>query len=165
MFCNLGIGRVTKYVLSHFFDEIDLLEQNQDFLFSSKNYLGNTYSKIVNTFAQGIHQFEPLPNLEYDCIWGQWVFGYVSDQDLVLFLQKCAKILNQEHGFIVVKDNITKCEESVVDEEDGSATRTDDSFQRIFHQVDNLQLKLIMKQKKLPKELFPVRMYVLVLKK
>lgn len=126
--------------------------------------MGDSYTKVKNTFAQGIHEFTPLPDVKYDCIWGQWVFGYITDSDFVRFLDKCASILSKPNGFIVIKDNITKTGLCDTDEEDGSVTRSNEAFLNVFQQVGKLQVKSIFKQKKLPKGLYPVRMYVLTLK-
>lgn len=161
---NLGIGRVSKYVLSHFFDSIDLLEQNENFLQQSKNYMGAKYSKVKNLFSQGIQDFQPLPDVKYNCIWLQWCVGYVTDADFVCFLEKCLQILTIS-GFIVIKDNVTRTDECIVDEEDGSVARSDKALRNIFAQVSQLQIKCIVKQKKMPKGLYPVKMYVLTLKR
>ena len=161
IYFTLGIGRVTKYVLSQFFDEIDLLEQNVAFVQSAKDYIGERYSKVRNTFIQGIHEFEPLPGVNYDCIWIQWVLNYITDDDLVIFLEKCSSILKRPHGFVVIKENITRNKQPVNDEEDGSCTRPEAAFNSIFDRVPSLQLKCIVRQKKLPRQLFPVKMFVL----
>lgn len=163
-FLILGIGRVSKYVLSHFFDEIDLLEQNELFLQQSKNFMGEKYSKVKHLFAQGMQDFQPLPDVKYSCIWLQWCIGYINDADFVIFLEKCAQILTKPNGFIVIKDNVTRTDECVVDEEDGSVARSDEALRTIFAQVGQLQVKCVVKQKKMPKGLFPVKMYVLKLK-
>ncbi|XP_017474617.1 PREDICTED: N-terminal Xaa-Pro-Lys N-methyltransferase 1-like [Rhagoletis zephyria] len=162
--CGAGIGRVSKYVLSHFFDEIDLLEQNELFLQQSKNFMGEKYSKVKHLFAQGMQDFQPLPDVKYSCIWLQWCIGYINDADFVIFLEKCAQILTKPNGFIVIKDNVTRTDECVVDEEDGSVARSDEALRTIFAQVGQLQVKCVVKQKKMPKGLFPVKMYVLKLK-
>lgn len=160
----VGIGRVSKYVLSEFFDQIDLLEQNTLFLNECENYLQDSYSKVINKYNQGIQEFEPICQRIYDCIWGQWVFGYITDKDLILFLKKCLNIIDKQHGFIVIKDNVTRTKQDIIDQEDGSVARSLDSFKHLFDQVEHLNLKYIVKQKKLPKELIPVRMFVLTYK-
>lgn len=73
--CGAGIGRVTKLVLLNYFDKVDLLEQNQAFLDKAREYIGEeTYDKrIDNAFCAGLQNFEPLPDVKYDCIWCQWV--------------------------------------------------------------------------------------------
>lgn len=156
----LGIGRVTKHVLSEYFDEIDLLEQNEAFLAASKEYMGETYAKVTNTIAQGIQQFEPRQDVYYDCIWGQWVFGHITDQDLVRFFDKCYTCLNKPHGMIVIKDNITKTENSILDEVDSAVTRSHRAFLNIFTSLHHFELKHTFKLK-WPQEMFPVRTYVL----
>lgn len=158
-----GIGRVTKHVLSAYFDEIDLLEQNEAFLAAVKDYIGDDYSKVKHLIPQGIQQFEPLPDVRYDCIWGQWVFGHITDQDLVEFFDKCHRILNKPHGIVVIKDNITKSSTSILDEIDSSVTRSDKAFNKIFTNLANFELKCTFEHR-MPKEMFPVKTYVLKLK-
>ena len=160
--CGAGIGRVSKYVLSKFFDEIDLLEQNETFILKAKDFLGNDYHRVKNTFIQGMQEFTPIDGIIYDCIWGQWVYGYLTDEDLILFLEKCLRILNKQHGFIVIKDNVSGNDDPYVDEEDGFVTRTERQFLNIFSKVPNLIIKNILRQKRMPKELLPVKMFVLV---
>ena len=41
----------------------------------------------------------------YDCIWLQWFLMYLTDDDLVEMLQRCAKNL-KEDGIIVIKENV-----------------------------------------------------------
>ncbi|OTF74919.1 alpha N-terminal protein methyltransferase 1A-like protein, partial [Euroglyphus maynei] len=159
--CGAGIGRVSKYVLSKFFDEIDLLEQNETFVLKAKDFLGNDYQRVKNTFVQGIHEFTPIDGIIYDCIWGQWVYGYLTDNDLILFLKKCLQILDKQNGFIVIKDNVSADGNPYMDEEDGCITRTESEFLNIFSKVPNLIIKDIFRQKKMPKELLPVKMFVL----
>lgn len=160
--CGAGIGRVTKFVLSKYFDEIDLLEQNEKFLIKSKEYLADDYHKVKHTFAQGIQEFVPLKDTIYDCIWIQWVFGYLTDSEWIIFFQKCLNVLNKRHGFIVIKDNVTKNEQCSIDEEDGFVARPESGYLNIFKQVDNIAVQHVFKQEKMPKELFPVKMFVLM---
>ncbi|KAH7639233.1 hypothetical protein HUG17_3266 [Dermatophagoides farinae] len=159
--CGAGIGRVSKYVLSKFFDEIDLLEQNETFVLKAKDFLGDGYHRVKHTYIQGMQEFAPIDGIIYDCIWGQWVYGYLTDEDLILFLEKCLRILDKQHGFIVVKDNVSKDEDSYVDDEDGFVTRTEAQFLSLFSKVPNLIVKDIFRQKRMPKELLPVKMFVL----
>lgn len=126
--------------------------------------MGDKYANVKNLFNQGIQDFQPLPDVKYNCIWLQWCVGYVTDADFVCFLEKCVQILTKPHGFIVIKDNVTRTNESIVDEEDGSVARSDQALKHIFAQVSQLQIKCIVKQKKMPKGLYPVKMYVLTLK-
>ena len=160
--CGAGIGRVSKYVLSKFFDEIDLLEQNETFVLKAKDFLGDGYHRVKHTYIQGMQEFAPIDGIIYDCIWGQWVYGYLTDEDLILFLEKCIRILDKQHGFIVIKDNVSKDEDPYVDDEDGFVTRTEAQFLSLFSKVPNLIVKDIFRQKRMPKELLPVKMFVLV---
>ena len=55
--CAAGIGRVTEYVLSNFFQEIDLFEKNKSFVEKCKvKFLGN--NKIKNIYECSLEEFE-----------------------------------------------------------------------------------------------------------
>lgn len=87
--CGAGIGRITKHLLSHIFDNIDLVEQNQAFVDQAKDYLGPAvYKKIGTLYNVGLQDFTP-ENDKYDVIWCQWVLGHLTDADLVKFLERC----------------------------------------------------------------------------
>lgn len=87
--CGAGIGRITKHLLAHIFESIDLVEQNPIFLEQAKEYLGPRISaKIDNFYNIGLQDFQP-ESAKYDAIWCQWVLGHLTDTDFVKFLQYC----------------------------------------------------------------------------
>lgn len=86
--CGAGIGRITKYLLTEVFTNVDMVEQNSTFLEKAKVYLGPKKDKVVNFFAIGLQSFDPIPK-HYDVIWIQWVIGHLTDDHLVQFLQRC----------------------------------------------------------------------------
>lgn len=87
--CGAGIGRIAKHLLSHFFETVDLVEQNPTFLEHAVSYLEPIYkTKIGSFYPIGLQNFEPNENT-YDVIWIQWVSGHLTDSDFVSFLQKC----------------------------------------------------------------------------
>lgn len=83
--CGAGIGRVTKCLLSKFFDTVDLVEQNGTFLEKAKEFINS--SKMGTTYAVGLQEF--VPEKKYDVIWSQWVLGHLEDADLIKFLILC----------------------------------------------------------------------------
>ena len=92
----------------------------------------------------------------YDVIWIQWCIGQLSDADFIDLLKR-AKV--RADGFIVVKEN--NCSKGFHwDDQDSSITRSDNYFRWIFEQAEmevvNTQVSDVF-----PKELFPVRTYVL----
>ena len=59
--CAAGIGRVTEYVLSNFFNEIDLFEKDKVFLEKcKKKFAGN--DKIKNIYESSLEKFKIIKN-------------------------------------------------------------------------------------------------------
>ncbi|XP_018331576.1 N-terminal Xaa-Pro-Lys N-methyltransferase 1 isoform X2 [Agrilus planipennis] len=87
--CGAGIGRITKCLLSHVFEKVDLVEQNPQFLEAFKNNIEPEISlKIENIFCCGLQNFTPKEEF-YDVIWIQWVLGHLTDTHFVKFLTDC----------------------------------------------------------------------------
>lgn len=87
--CGAGIGRISKFLLTDIFSQVDLVEQNADFLERAKNYLGaKSLPKIGKFYPIGLQNFIPEKE-KYDVIWIQWVLGHLVDEDLVSFLKLC----------------------------------------------------------------------------
>jgi len=159
--CGSGIGRVSKHLLLKYFDFVDLLEQNNNFLKETKNYFGEqNYKRIGNLINSGLQDFNPEPNIKYDCIWCQWVTGHLTDEDFKTFLMKCRTALKQPNGVIVVKDNTTSSDECDADTKDSSVTRPNWLFLEIFSKA-GLTLLAERRQYKMPKGLYPVKMFAL----
>lgn len=73
--CGAGIGRVTKNLLINYFKCIDLVEQDENFVRKSHDYLsvnGKLNEKIGTIHNVGLQDFTPTENT-YDVIWCQWV--------------------------------------------------------------------------------------------
>ena len=112
--CAAGIGRVTEYVLSNFFQEIDLFEKNKSFVEKCKvKFLGN--NKIKNIYECSLEEFEFKK--KYDLIWIQWCLENLEDEDLRPFLKKCYDNLN-DNGIVIVKENLYNIDEEEEEEEE-----------------------------------------------
>ncbi|KAI4464464.1 hypothetical protein MML48_3g00001658 [Holotrichia oblita] len=157
--CGAGIGRITKHLLSHIFQNIDLVEQNKMFLDQAKDYLGpGVYKKVGQLYNVGLQDFTP-ENDKYDVIWCQWVLGHLTDTDLVKFLERCRSGLKKD-GIIILKENIASSKEIEVDEKDSSVTRPFRLYIELF-QKTNLHCIKNIKQNNFPKGLYTVYMFAL----
>jgi len=158
--CGAGIGRVSKNLLLKIFETVDLLEQNPDFLEQAKTYIAqaNTKNKLGKLICSGLQSFVP-DSKRYDCVWIQWVLGYLTDEDLVQFFKRCVTGL-KKGGIICVKDNINK-KGFIVHKDDSSITRSDEHYKEIFKK-SGLQLIKEKPQTQFPEFLFVVMMYALV---
>lgn len=155
--CGAGIGRVTKHFLGRYFDEIDLVEQDEAFSKQIQNYVGTSCS-IGQIFNKGLQDFEPEPG-KYDVIWSQWVLGHLTDNHLEAFFKRCIRGLSK-NGIIIVKENITSAETEIMDEVDCSVTRPLISLKRIIIK-SGLRVVKLTRQHSFPADLFPVYMIAL----
>lgn len=106
-----------------FFETIDLVEQNQNFLKEVDNYIGESrLHRVGKKYCCGLQEFVPDVDVKYDVVWSQWVTGHLTDDDFVSFLKRCKTAL-KEDGLIVIKDNITSSEEIDDDTNDSSVVR------------------------------------------
>ena len=120
--CGAGIGRVTEYVLSNFFKEIDLVEKDKKFIEKCKTkFSGN--NKIKNIYLSPLESFKFEKN--YDLIWVQWCLENLEDEDLEPFLNKCYTHLNDD-GLIIVKENLYNLVEEDDDDEDEEEEEEED---------------------------------------
>lgn len=157
-----GVGRVTEGLLSKIFSRVDLVEPVSHLLDKAKAVLkeGNPQYRF---FVEPLQEFKPTKEL-YDCIWLQWCLLYLTDKDLVEFLERCAKAL-APGGVVVVKENVvTKDDGFLIDTEDMSIARTDSGMRKVF-QLAGLELILQKEQPDYPKNLIPLKMYCLVPKR
>lgn len=112
---------------------------------------------VRHFFVKGLQELEFSES--YDCIWIQWVFSHLSDEDAVHFLKR-AKGALKPGGIIVLKEN--HCAKGfVVDKEDCSVTRSTELFKVVFEKAE---LKILREQNQAdwPKDLFAVKMYALI---
>lgn len=77
---------------------MDVIDQCHNYIEKAKVILKD--KKIGHFYTQGLQEF----NFEekYDCIWIQWVFSQLTDEDGIAFLKKCKNALN-EGGIIIFK--------------------------------------------------------------
>ncbi|XP_056630647.1 N-terminal Xaa-Pro-Lys N-methyltransferase 1 [Diorhabda sublineata] len=156
--CGAGIGRISKFLLTDFFEKVDMVEQNKDFLETAKIYLGPKISKIANFYPIGLQNFKPEPE-KYDVIWIQWVIGHLTNKDVIPFLIACRKGL-KKNGVIVLKENITSTDGIEKDELDSSITRPMFMFHQLFEKA-KLSCYRQLKQHNFPKGLYSIYMFVL----
>lgn len=171
-----GIGRVTKNVLCELDPKnpnmrFDLLEPAANFVFKMNEelqplqeagLLGDIYHMGMQDWPQNVTDGS-MENKKYWLIWCQWCLGQVPDNELIYLLERCKKLL-VKNGTVVVKENTINSysldDQDEFDPGDSSVTRTDSKFRWIFEKA-GFNLIACERQKGLPAELFPVRMYAL----
>ncbi|KRT83274.1 methyltransferase [Oryctes borbonicus] len=157
--CGAGIGRISKHLLSHIFERLDLIEQNHVFLEQAKEYLGPTIcNKIDNFYNVGLQDFYPEEG-RYDVIWCQWVLGHLTDVDFVKFLERC-KLGLKKDGVVIIKENIASSRNVETDEKDSSVTRPYYLYNELFQKA-NFHCWKKIKQNNFPKGLYTVYMFAI----
>jgi protein N-terminal methyltransferase len=101
--------------------QCDLVEPSPRLISAATEYLGDEAAKF-RYFCKGLQDFTPIEQ-SYDIIWIQWMIGYLTDDDLVAFLKRCAVGLRRG-GVVVIKDNTCEQEAFIVDRDDASSTRS-----------------------------------------
>mmetsp|Transcript_42269 Transcript_42269/g.89900 ORF Transcript_42269/g.89900 Transcript_42269/m.89900 type:complete len:295 (+) Transcript_42269:107-991(+) len=152
--CGAGIGRVSKGLLLPLgITQCDLVEPSPRLISSAPEYLGDRYSSKCRFFCTGLQDFQPKADF-YDIIWIQWVIGYLTDDDLVDFLERCAAGLRLG-GVVVIKDNTCEDVAFVADRSDASVTR---SFPYILAIAERAGLRVVYQrfQEDFPESIFPV---------
>jgi protein N-terminal methyltransferase len=84
--CGAGIGRVAENVLMPLFEVVDQVEQSPSHVAAAQQRL-KAHPKSGEFYCEGLQKFTPRVNF-YDCVWVQWVVGYLTDDDLRSFLQR-----------------------------------------------------------------------------
>ena len=100
--CGAGIGRISKDVFVKRFENCDLVEINPVYVETAKKFIGS--EKMKNFYTSSLQDFEPTE--AYDLIWVQWVLGYLADDDLVKFFERCGENVLETGGVIFVKENV-----------------------------------------------------------
>lgn len=113
-----SIGRITKGLLLHVAEQVDIVEPIAKFTEGLSEVSGvRTVSNI------GLEEWTPPPGMQYDLVWTQWCLGHLTDQQVVAYLERCKAALVPETGFIVVKENLNTGIEDLFDDVDSSVTR------------------------------------------
>lgn len=156
--CGAGIGRISKHLFLPVFENIDLVELNQNFLNQAKTEFPTLPDghKLDRCYCSGLQDFTPGKE-EYDVIWCQWVLGHLTDDHLVEFFKRCKTGLSY-NGLMIVKENVSRNLE--FDDLDSSYTRPLSVLKNLIHR-SGFRIVKEEKQKKFPKDLFEVRMLAL----
>lgn len=155
-----GIGRVSQNLLLSFFERVSLLEACPKFMDEALRLL--PAERVCETFPLRMGDFlASLSSIKFDAIWIQWVIIYSSDDELASFLRESTACLRPA-GLIFLKDNVLENPdaEPIYDESDRSVTRSRSHLLEIF-KVCGLEVIEEVKQKNMPKYLFPVVTFVL----
>jgi protein N-terminal methyltransferase len=121
--CGAGIGRVSKHFLLKHFKKVDLVECIQKFIEQAElTYLAEEKrrGRIGRFICEGLQTFTPEEG-KYDLIWCQWVLSHLTDNDLIMFLERCKRGL-KANGIIGIKENVAAVG-YCFDEVDSSVTR------------------------------------------
>jgi len=117
-----------------------------------------------NFYLKGLQEFD-YPT-QYDAIWIQWVLCYLTDNDLLTFLNKTKEsgLTRSEDGkkagLIFVKENVSGGPKFIVDKSDNSVMRTSEQFKAIFEDA-GFQVLQDKTQRGMPDELHHIKCYVL----
>ncbi|CAB9528153.1 Lys N-methyltransferase 1 [Seminavis robusta] len=161
--CGAGIGRVTKGLLLQLgVTQVDLVESSSRLLCESPEYIGEEGAAKCKFYCSGLQDWTPPSGRYYSIIWIQWVLIYLTDDDVICFLKRCADaLLPNGKGVIVVKENTTADGETfVVDNDDASVCRSLSYWLKL---IEKAGLKVVYQkmQTDFPKDIFPVPMLAL----
>ncbi|GKY93181.1 hypothetical protein MPSEU_000286000 [Mayamaea pseudoterrestris] len=153
--CGAGIGRVTKGLLLPLgVPRCDLVESSSRLISAAPDYIGDDAGKC-RFYCCGLQDWEPASAV-YSLIWIQWVLCYLTDQDAIRFLQRCASAL-VNGGYICVKENTCVTEDFVLDVQDASVTRSVSYLKSIAMQAGLVLVKETL-QTTFPSDIYPVPM-------
>lgn len=114
-----SIGRVTEgLLLGGIAQHVDIIEPIAKFTAQLQGKPG-----VRNIFNMGLEDWQPGDGVQYDLIWIQWCAAYLTDKQLVQFLERCKSALNPDRGVIVFKENTSPVGEDMFDDVDSSVTR------------------------------------------
>ncbi|KAL4240822.1 N-terminal Xaa-Pro-Lys N-methyltransferase 1 [Mactra antiquata] len=154
--CGAGIGRITKRLLLPLFDTVDMVELQQSFLDTAKEFIGAQVNRVDRFICSGLQDFVPDVG-HYDLIWCQWVLCHLTEEHLITFLQNCQKGLAPD-GIIVIKENVSLSSETKFDQNDSSFFRSKEDYVDIIHKA-GLNFVKVQKQTNWPKHLYPMYMF------
>lgn len=158
--CGAGLGRVTKGLLLPLkgIDQCDLVESSATLLSAAPQYLGDAVAAQCRFFCFGLQHWKPTANT-YSLVWIQWVLSYLTDDDIVEFLQRCGESL-VEDGVVILKENMCEDSDFEVDCEDASVTRSL-RYWKCLIQRAGLRIFHERMQDSLPDNIYPVTMLAL----
>ena len=113
-----SIGRVTEGLLLPVAEHVDIIEPVSRFTAKLRSKNG-----VRTIFNVGLEEWKPTDGVTYDLIWTQWCLGYLSDEQVVEYLELCKTVLKPDSGIIVVKENLSSRDADIFDEADSSITR------------------------------------------
>ncbi|KXJ89536.1 alpha-N-methyltransferase NTM1 [Microdochium bolleyi] len=154
-----GIGRITKGLLVEVAGAVDVVEPIAKFVGPLQQVAG-----VRNVFNVGLEDWRPSDGILYDLIWVQWCVGYLTDEQLVAFLERCRAALNPVSGIMVVKENVSTSGSDAFDEVDGSVTRVDSNFLSLFEKAGWRTIRTETQKgflRRSPQQLLPVHSYAL----
>src|SRR3989338_8935621 len=96
--CAAGIGRISKNLLTKYFNNVDILEQDEKFV----NHCHKEFARnpiVRNIYHDSLQKF--IFKHSYDVIWIQWCLEDLEDDGLFHFLQNCKKALNA-NGVVII---------------------------------------------------------------
>jgi len=158
--CGAGIGRVTKGLLLDLgVTQVDVVEASPRLLCESPDYIGSGASKC-RFYCESLQDWSP-PKRKYSIIWIQWVLCYLTDDDIIAFLKRCADgMLEGGKGVIILKENTCGKEAFVVDSDDASVCRSLPYWVKLV-EAAGLRVVLQHLQDDFPDDIFPVPMLAL----
>ncbi|KAK2052810.1 hypothetical protein LY76DRAFT_582866 [Colletotrichum caudatum] len=154
-----GIGRVTTGLLLDIAEQVDIVEPVAKFTALLREKPG-----IKCIFNVALEEWQPSPGVAYDLIWTQWCLGYLTDEQLVCYLERCKAALVPDCGVIIIKENMSTSGTDVFDNVDSSVTREDAKFQALFRRAGMRIIRMEVQNgfpRSPSKKLLPVKMYAL----
>ncbi|KAK2871783.1 hypothetical protein FQN49_002823 [Arthroderma sp. PD_2] len=157
--CGAGIGRVTEGFLSKACEVVDIVEPVEAFAKVLREGKLKAEGKIGDIYVTGLESW--MPTKRYDLFWIQWCLLYLTDDQVVQFLDRCKDALSGS-GMVVVKENLNTKPHDSFDPQDKSVTRTEQKYRDLFQRAGYTILKS-EEQLGYPKHLrlFPVKMFAL----
>ncbi|XP_017148490.1 alpha N-terminal protein methyltransferase 1 [Drosophila miranda] len=155
--CGAGIGRITRHLLIPRFHCVDIVEQDPAFANKAREYCtteNTPVGSLGEIYNVGLQKFTPTK--KYDLIWSQWVLGHLTEPDLIDFFRRVRQGLSPG-AFFVLKENVTKSKEIIVDDEDSSVTRPLEHYD-ISLKAAGFRIVRKVRQQNFPKDLYPVYM-------
>lgn len=155
--CGAGIGRVTSDVLIKYFEECDIVEQDEKFVETCKNNFKDE-PKVKDIYQHSLQNFEFKK--KYNVIWIQWCLENLEDNDLTDFLIKCKSNLEKD-GMVIIKENIVTRGTIFLQRDDYSKIRSDIIFKKLIEKSE-LKIYKHFHHPNWPKDLLKVSVFVLV---